>query len=420
MTSLRKILFMLFLFTLVGCATPRPERGPAQDQPSEALPTAVMVQVSVTAVPLPTEVVAQEAATTDEIILQPESSTANPAQEVAPLSAPLSEPAAPPAAPGACPVDHFLQVQAHPANAAYPAPQLNVTCANDRIIIQSNGIPNFEFVQITPSGLAAQNYQWEIPLTPQIAADPAAIPLGGPVAIAVNGIPIFGPTEAPQDDYGDPYLDGILDYCNGHTAQRGDYHFHARPDCLFETVDGQVGLVMGYAFDGYPILAPYLCQDESCASVAEVQSSWQRTQDVRNAWEAHQYVEGAGDLDRCNGKAFADGSYAYFATDTFPYFMGCYRGIANVPSPGAGGPLPGNNPGQNLPPSDNGGGQNPPPPGGPQGNGGPPDLARAAAQLGITEQQLREALGPPPPNFADTAAKLGISEQALRQALGTP
>jgi hypothetical protein len=319
-----------------------------------------------------------------------------------------------------CPVDHFIQVQAHPANAAYPAPQLNVTCANDRIIIQSNGIPNFEFVPITPNGLAAQNYHWEIPLTPQIAAEPAAIPLGGPVAIAVNGVPIFGPTEAPQDGYGDPYLDGILDYCNGHTAQRGDYHFHARPDCLFEKVDGQVGLVIGYAFDGYPILAPYFCQDESCASVTEVQSSWQRTQDLRNPWEAHQYVEGAGDLDRCNGKTFADGSYAYFATDTFPYFMGCYRGIANVPAPGAGGPPPGNNTGQNLPPSGNSGGQNPPPPGGSQGNGGPPDLTKAAAQLGVTEQQLREALGPPPPNFAEAAAKLGISEQALRQALGAP
>lgn len=422
MTSLGKILITLFLFILVGCASPRPEMEPAarpaQDQALEALPTVVMVQAQVTAIALPTAVAAQEVATTAEINLQPESSTADPAQEVAPVNAPLGEfEAAPPAAPATCPVDHFIQVQAHPANTAYPAPQLNVSCANDRVVIQANGIPNFEFVPITPNGLAAQNYYWEIPLTPQVAAEPAAIPLGGPVAIAVNGIPIFGPTEAPQDDYGDPYLDGILDYCNGHTAQRGDYHFHARPDCLFEQVEGQVGLVIGYAFDGYPILAPYLCQDETCTSVKEVQSSWQRTQDVRNAWEAHQYIEGAGELDRCNGKTFADGSYAYFATDTFPYFMGCYRGVANVPGPGAGGPPQENNTGQ-MPP--NGGGQNPSAPGEPQGNGGPPDLAKAAAQLGVTEQQLREALGPPPPNFATAAAALGVSEQTLRQALKVP
>jgi hypothetical protein len=54
------------------------------------------------------------------------------------------------------------------------------------------------------------------------------------------------------------------------------------------------------------------------------------------------------------------------------------------------------------------------------GNGQQPDLAAAAAQLGLTEAQLREALGPPPPNFAAAAARLGISEQMLRQALGAP
>ncbi|MEM7345662.1 MAG: YHYH protein, partial [Chloroflexota bacterium] len=41
--------------------------------------------------------------------------------------------------------------------------------------------------------------------------------------------------------------------------------------------------------------------------------------------------EGSGDLDQCNGLTLADGSYAYFATDTFPYFMGCYYGVANLP-----------------------------------------------------------------------------------------
>ena len=56
--------------------------------------------------------------------------------------------------------------------------------------------------------------------------------------------------------------------------------------------------------------------------------------------------------------------------------------------------------------------------GGPGGQG--PDLAAAAAQLGITEQALRNALGTPPPNFAAAAAALGITEQALVDALGFP
>jgi hypothetical protein len=310
--------------------------------------------------------------------------------------------------PTGCPADRFIDVQTHPANTAYPAPQVQVTCNSTTFVVQSNGIPNFEFVRTTPSDLAAQNYTWEMPLQPQPATAPGDVPLGGPVAVAVNGIPIFGPTESPQADYADPYLDGLLDYCNGHTAQRGDYHYHARPDCIFAQVDGQVGLVMGYAFDGYPILAPYLCQDEACTSAKEVRSSWQRTQDVRSAWDAHQYVAGSGDLDQCNGQTFADGSYAYFATDTFPYFIGCYHGVANMSGPDGGGPPPDQ-------------GQNGQQQGQPQGNNGSqdgrPDMAAAAAQLGLTEQQLQEALGPPPPDFAAAAQKLGISEEDLRQAL---
>ena len=29
----------------------------------------------------------------------------------------------------------------------------------------------------------------------------------------------------------------------------------------------------------------------------KLESSWRRTQDLRNAWEAHEYIEGSGDLD---------------------------------------------------------------------------------------------------------------------------
>ena len=62
--------------------------------------------------------------------------------------------------------------------------------------------------------------------------------------------------------------------------------------------------------------------------------------------------------------------------------------------------------------------------GGPQGGGqvgpqgGNPDLVAAAKKLGISEQTLRDALGPPPPNLVSAAQKLGITESALRAALG--
>lgn len=229
-----------------------------------------------------------------------------------------------------CAAEDFLDVQADPRNSAYADPELDVSCDGDTVTIQTNNIPNFEFVATTPNALSEQNYTFSIPQNPQIADQVSDVPLGGPSAVTVTGLVIFGPTEAPQHGYRDPYLDQILDYCNGHTAPGGVYHFHARPDCIYEEIDGQVALVIGYAFDGFPILSPYVCADDACTELVELQSSWQMTNpEIDNAWEQHEYVAGSGDLDQCNGMYLEDGSYVYFATDTFPYFMGCYVGEVN-------------------------------------------------------------------------------------------
>jgi hypothetical protein len=51
------------------------------------------------------------------------------------------------------------------------------------------------------------------------------------------------------------------------------------------------------------------------------------------------------------------------------------------------------------------------------------DLAAAAEKLGVTEEQLSEALGDLEQGFPDLAAaaeKLGVSEESLREALGLP
>ncbi len=318
-----------------------------------------------------------------------------------------------------CPTEHFLDVTADPANSAYAAPQLSVTCTDSTLIVASNGIPSYEFVSMTPNGLQTQNYQWQVPLNPVAATEETAVPFVGAIGFTVNGMPIFAPNEAPRDNYGDAYLDGLLDYCNGHTAQQGTYHYHARPDCLFENIEGNPYLVIGYGLDGYPILAPYACTDTNCSHVVKLESSYQQTGDGYqrgdNTWEAHTYVENLSPLDECNGMTLTDGSYAYFATDTFPYFLGCYHGVVN-----------GNTGGQNAPnqqPQGNQENNNLQPPQQDQANqsqGQGPDFANAAQQLGVTEQELRNALGQGRPNIQQAAATLGISEEALINALGIP
>ena len=72
----------------------------------------------------------------------------------------------------------------------------------------------------------------------------------------------------------------------------------------------------------------------------------------------------------------------------------------------------------------------------PDGQRKPPkiDFKAAAAKLGVTEQQLKDALGvpanppnpslgngrPPRPDLEAAATKLGVTEQQLKDALGIP
>ncbi|HRE46698.1 MAG TPA: YHYH protein [Aggregatilineales bacterium] len=274
-----------------------------------------------------------------------------------------------------CPSGAFLDVSTYQPK-GYPAPELSVTCDEAMMTVRSNGIPNYEFVQITPNALKAQNLTYRIPLTPTVAATPGKLPLLGSVAVAINGMMITGPNEAQDLGFGDPYLDGLLDFCGGHTAPGGIYHLHAQPVCLLPAEGKPTNKILGYSFDGYAIYAPYLCADAACTNVQVVRSSWQRTKNVKAAWEAHSYVAGSGDLDQCNGMMMPDGSYRYFATATFPYFMGCYHGTATGGSdapmnPGnAGGGGQAGGPGGGNPPSGGGGGNPPPPP--PGGGGRPP------------------------------------------------
>jgi hypothetical protein len=100
---------------------------------------------------------------------------------------------------------------------------------------------------------------------------------------------------------------------------------------------------------------------------------------------------------------------------------------AAQPAPSANNQLPPQNPSSNStipqPPSGNGTISQPPSGNFTSGKPGVPamDLAAAAAKLGVTEQQLTDALGNMQqgmPDFATVAQKLGVTEEALLEALG--
>lgn len=218
-------------------------------------------------------------------------------------------------------------------------PSIGVSCDNDSITVTSNGATNFDWINLG-QGTASPNagsYQWVVPRDPKLMEQTSSIPLLGVVGFTVTGVQIFGPNENAADNYADPVTDGLLNYCGGHTR---DYHFHERAKCFFEweTLGGATSLlpaqtaevVIGYALDGFEIRAPYVCSDADCTSAIKIESSYRYigTGDYANehAWDNHLYEENLSPLDACNGMIDSQGNYAYYATDTFPYYMGCYRG----------------------------------------------------------------------------------------------
>ncbi|PAJ75256.1 hypothetical protein CJF42_06295 [Pseudoalteromonas sp. NBT06-2] len=224
-------------------------------------------------------------------------------------------------------------------------PTLSVTCDDEVLYVTSNGATNFDWINLGQgSAIPSTIYKsWTIPRNPNLTSQQVAIPLLGPIAVTVTGLQIFGPNENSADNYANPVTDGLLNYCGGHTRE---YHFHERAKCFFEweTLGGAEsllpaqtsGVVMAYALDGFPIMSPWECSDESCSSTVKVNSSYRYigTGDYsnENAWNYHEYQADLSPLDECNGMIRPDGSYAYYATDEWPYYMACFKGPTHLVS----------------------------------------------------------------------------------------
>lgn len=210
-----------------------------------------------------------------------------------------------------------------------------------------------------------------IPTTP-VMADSASS--GGNWGVTLNGVIIAA--QAPVQAILSAYTIAAFDDCGGHINPVDGYHLHGARGCseVGDAAEGETP-IFAYALDGYPIHSPLDAE-----------------------------VEAATELDACNGHTTEAFGYHYHANPAEENgVLSCFVGLTTQAQGGDGG------------------GQGGPPAGGdrPEGNqpGGAPDFAAAAGILGITEQELMNALGQPPLDLAATAAALNISEEALQAAL---
>ena len=249
-----------------------------------------------------------------------------------------------------------------------------------------------------PNLIKSQSMDFELPLNPELAKEPQCAP--GTVGILLSGAVLFNALDAPGRD---AVAHETQDSCEGHPQESGVYHYHSLSSCLpdQQEPDGHSKIV-GYALDGFGIYGRHGVGGLNLSSV---------------------------DLDECHGHTHEilwNGQrislYHYHATWDFPYTVGCLRGkfdhsieqILSGPPPRRGG-FGEPNPSPFGPPDRAGNGR--PTPG---SRRGPRDLSLAAQKLGVSEQQLHEALGPPPPDLESAASRLGISVEKLKEALGPP
>ena len=106
----------------------------------------------------------------------------------------------------------------------------------------------------------------------------------------------------------------VMDICEGHPASRGRYHYHHDSPCFRQGAEDEHSPLAGYALDGFGIYGP-----REVGGVLIINDA----------------------LDECHGHLgpvpAEDGStievYHYHINNEFPYTIGCFRGIVDLPAP---------------------------------------------------------------------------------------
>ena len=343
--------------------------------------------------------------------------------------------------------------------------ECSVTLSYDAtyMTVTTPGIANHDMEGGPGGEINSQDYSWKLPLVPvddddcnpDVSTDGCDMaPDRGPVAVAVNGVPFYGPEDGPGGDavashigiYEEDRQQIELGVCGAHSGPGGSYHYHYDGNCMhwhgdnsnenhdvsitddkdflpedltinvgdtvvwtnnddsphtvtadddefnsgnlaegatwsytfteagtydyhcnyhssmtgsvtvvdpeivwtdydFSKVDSTVAsLIIGFAFDGYPIYGAYGTID---GEVTLMRSNYVLKDGETGYNGIDDYVYNAdngGHLDACNGvfsatPEFPDGIYHYHSTmpvegnnpsanNAFPYFINCYAGIA--------------------------------------------------------------------------------------------
>lgn len=232
--------------------------------------------------------------------------------------------------------------------------ELTMNVENDVRRFTANGLPDHETGELADA-IQAQNYELQVPVEP-VESDERSLVGENPFGIALNGV-IFRPSSGQfwNDDPTSGWQYEALgagatqpiDNNNATVDENGSYHYHGVPTVIVaDHESNQHSALIGYAADGFPIYARfgYRNPENSETEIVDLASSYKIKNGNREGGpggpfdgtyaEDYEFVEGAGDLDECNGRfgmvpGRSEPTYAYFITNDFPYVPRCLVGIAD-------------------------------------------------------------------------------------------
>ena len=148
-----------------------------------------------------------------------------------------------------------------------------------------------------------------MPLNPTVATSRTEVPIRGMIAMAINGVPAFGPQEADSNNAVNGNGVPGARFWYGH-AGGATWHVH-NPQMGEETVSSDK--LLGYAMDGFPIYGPLdddsVSQLDPCNGIFNDNGSYQ--------YHVRRIDQVDGDLEYCNGNS---------PETNWNYILGCYSG----------------------------------------------------------------------------------------------
>ena len=164
-------------------------------------------------------------------------------------------------------------------------------------------------MNLNPNRIAQQNYEFRIPLYPEINPNGPTDTFLGPIGVSINGVPFFNEYESPTQTVTDQVIQSF-DPANGHPAQQGNYHYHFPPESLITVTEDNF---LGFAGDGFPVYGPKNPDGNNAQNLDDLHGEYGPTLD------------------------FPDSIYHYHTNYTQPYIIGAFAGTLGTGFGGGGG-----------------------------------------------------------------------------------